>query len=255
MGKLEKKVAIVTGGASGIGKQIVLSLAIEGADVVIADRMMEESEAVAKKVRNIGSEAIAVKVDVTKKEEINTLVDATISNFGKMDILVNDAGVTRSALLMDMSEAQWDEVINVNLKGVFLCTQAIARHMMERKYGKIINMASVAALGSTGPGLSNYASSKAGVVQFTKSCALELGPYGINVNAIAPGLIETPLLRSVIKPADIEKFIEEKKKLSVLGRIGSPQDVANVAVFLASDESSFICGQVIATDGGRTDRM
>jgi 3-oxoacyl-[acyl-carrier protein] reductase len=255
MGKLAERVAIVTGAASGIGRQIALSFASEGADIIIGDQRAAEGESTARQIRDLGGKAIAVRVDVTKKEEVKTLVDAALDNFKRVDILVNDAGITRNAPLLEMSEKDWDEVLGVNLKGVFLCTQAIAGHMITRQYGKIINIASVAALGSTAPGLANYAASKAGVVQFTKSCALELGPHGINVNAIAPGLIETPLIHLEKTPAEVQQFIEGKKKLSVLDRIGSPQDVANVALFLASDESSFICGQVIATDGGRTDRM
>ena len=255
MEKLDGKVAVITGAGSGIGKQIALTFAGEGADIVVGDKMVEEAESTAKEVRDLGRKAIAFPMDVTKKEEVRRLIDTALDNFKKVDILVNNAGIVRLAMLLEMTEEDWDKVLDVNLKGVFLCTQAVARYMMEQKYGKIINLASVAALGSTAPGLANYSSSKAGVVQFTKSCARELGPYGINVNAIAPGLIETPLLHVGRTPEEVEKWVESRRKLAVLGRVGNTQDIANLALFLASDESSFICGQIIASDGGRTDRM
>ncbi|MFC2003210.1 SDR family NAD(P)-dependent oxidoreductase [Chloroflexota bacterium] len=255
MGKLDQKVAVITGAARGIGKQIALTFAREGADIVIGDILTTEMEAAAQEIRDLGREVITVKTDMTRKGEVKNLIDSSIDNFKKVDILVNNAGITRNAPLLEMTEENWDAVLNVNLKGVFLCTQAAAKHMIERKYGKIINIASVAGLGSTNTRMANYASSKAGVIQLTQVCARELGPYGINVNAIAPGMVLTDILYTQRTPEQVKELVEGREKLAVLGRIGATQDIANLALFLASDDSSFITGQVIAADGGRTDRM
>ena len=245
MGKLDQKVAVITGGARGIGKQIALTLANEGADIILGDVL--EMEAAAQELKDLGRKVITVKTDVSKKEEVKNLVDTAIDNFEKVDILVNNAGIQRHASFLEMSEENWDAVINVNLKGVFLCTQAAAKYMVERRYGKIVNMASIAGLAAhTSP--VNYGASKAGVIGLTRACARDLAPYGINVNAIAPGVVVTDR----IVREQSERFIEESRKKAVLGRTGTTQDIANLALFLASDESSFITGQVIASDGGRT---
>jgi len=251
MGKLAQKVAVITGGARGIGKQIALTFASEGADIVIGDII--EMEAAAQDIKDLGREVITVKTDVTHKEAVRNLIDSAIDNFNKVDILVNNAGIVRHAPLLEMTEEEWNAVIDVNLKGVFLCTQAVAKHMVERQYGKIINIASIAGLNAVYVS-ANYCVSKAGVIQLTKVCARELGPYGINVNAIAPGVVITDMTY-IRTPAEAERFIEERRNLAVLGRIGTAQDMANLALFLASDQSSFITGQVIAADGGRTGLM
>ncbi len=246
MSKLDQKVAVVTGGARGIGKQICLTFASEGADIVIGDII--GMDATAREIRKLGRKVITVKVDVTKKQEVTNLIDAAIDKFGKVDILVNDAGIVRRASLLELSEEDWDATMNVDLKGVFLCTQAAAKHMIERKYGKIINMGSISGL-LAAPGVTaSYSVAKAGVIHLTRVCARELGPYGINVNAIAPGVIVTEIFAD--RP-DAKQFIEGRKKLSVLGRVGTTQDIAAMALFLASDESSYITGQVIPVDGGR----
>jgi len=246
MGELDQKVAVITGGARGIGKQIALTLANEGADIVLGDVL--EMEAAAQELKDLGRKVITVKTDVSKKAEAKNLLDTAIDNFKKVDILVNNAGIQRHASFLQMSEENWDAVINVNLKGVFLCTQAAAKYMIERKYGKIVNIASIAGLSAhTSP--VNYGASKAGVIGLTRACARDLAPYGINVNAIAPGVVVTDLTYMREEP---ERFIEEMSKKAALGRTGSAQDIANLALFLASDESSFITGQVIASDGGRT---
>lgn len=247
--RLEHKVAVITGGARGIGRQIALTYATEGAHIVVGDII--EMEAVAREVRSLERDVITIKTDVSDKKEVKNLIDTAIDKFARVDILVNVAGITRRTSLLDMSEEDWDIVLNVNLKGVFLSTQAVANYMVERKYGKIINIAAIAGLTSIPPGATAYAPSKAGVIQLTRVCALELGPHGINVNAIAPGLVATDFIYAGRTTLEAERFIEERKKLTALGTAGTPQDIANLALFLGSDESSFITGQVIAADGGR----
>ena len=249
MGKLAQKVAVITGGARGIGKQIALTFASEGADIVIAD--IVEMETAAQDIKSLGQKVITVKTDVTLKEEVKNLIDTTLDHFQKIDILVNNAGITKRAPLLKMTLEDWDTVMDVNLKGTFLCTQAAAECMVKRKYGKIVNIASVGGLNAVHLS-ANYCVSKAGVIQLTKVSARELGPCGINVNAIAPGVIMTDIVCYQRTPAELERFIEERKNWAVLGRIGTVEDIANVALFLASDESSLITGQVIAADGGRT---
>lgn len=247
--RLEQKVAIITGGGRGIGKQIALTFASEGADIVIGDVI--DMEAVAREAKGLGARVITVKTDVSKKVEVKNLIDTAVDNFKKIDILVNDAATTQRASLLEMSEETWDKIMNVNLKGAFFCTQAAARYMIDRKYGKIINMASVAGMRGVvlHPAI-NYAVSKAGIVKLTELCARELGSYGINVNAIAPGVILTDMTRFGRTTAEFEQFVEQRGKLAALGRLGTAQEIANLALFLASDESSFITGQVIAADGG-----
>jgi 3-oxoacyl-[acyl-carrier protein] reductase len=251
MGKLSQRVAVITGGARGIGKQIALTFAKEGADIVIGDVI--EMGTVAEEIVGLGRKGVTIRADVSKKSDVKNLIDTAITTFKRVDILVNNAGTLRRATVLEMTEDDWDTVFNVNLKGVLWCTQAAAKYMAEQKYGKIINIASIAALGSTRPAwiAANYATSKAGVVRLTKSCSNELGPYGINVNAIAPGFIFTDITYIGRSPEEVKRFAEEQIKTTDLGRAGTPQDIANVALFLASEDSSFISGQVIAVDGGR----
>lgn len=246
MGKLDQKVAVITGGARGIGKQIALTLASEGADIVIDDVL--EMDAVAGEIKSLGRRAVAVKADVARKEQVEKLIGTAIDNFKKIDILVNNAGITRHASLLEMTEQDWDAVIEVDLKGVFLCTQAAAKYMIERRYGKIVNIASMAGLSAHTSSV-NYGAAKAAVIGLTRVCARELAPYGINVNAVAPGVIVTEL---TYMRKDPEQFLENARQKAALHRVGATQDIANVVLFLASDESSFITGQVIASDGGRT---
>jgi len=252
MEKLAQKVAVITGGARGIGKQIALTFAGAGADIVIGDII--EMETVAQDIKSLGREVITIKTDVTSKAEVQNLIHTAVSNFNKVDILVNNAGITRRASFMELTEDDWNAVIDVNLKGAFLCIQATAEHMIKRKYGKIINIASVAGLNAVYVS-ANYCVSKAGVIQLAKVCARELGPYGINVNAIAPGVVLTDIVYYQRTQAEVERYVEDREKWAVLGRVGTVEDIANVALFLASDESSFITGQVIAADGGRTGLM
>lgn len=255
MGRLNNKVAIVTGGGTGIGRGIALTFVKDGADVVISGRTLSTLEKVTEEIKGLGKRSSAKTADVSIKDQVQNLVRQTIEEFGKIDILVNNAGITRNAPLLEMTEEDWNVVIDTDLKGVFLCTQAVAGHMIKKKHGKIINIASVVSLGVADDSQANYASAKAGVANFTKVTARALGQYGINVNAIAPGTILTELSRTRRTPAEVEAFIEARKKVTVLGRIGTVDDVANLALFLASEESSFISGQIIACDGGRKDKL
>jgi|YelNatPaOPRAMG01_1025707.scaffolds.fasta_scaffold07079_2 3-oxoacyl-[acyl-carrier protein] reductase len=255
--KLKDKVAIVTGAAQGIGEAIAKKFASEGASVAIADLNVEKAVHVAEEIKSLGGVAIAIKVDVVQRKEVQDMVSITLENLGGLHILVNNAGVVRYASLLEMTEHDWDLVVDVNLKGVFNCTQTVLPYMIKQRYGKIINMSSIAAQGHHGRGgLASYAAAKAGVIQLTKATAREVGEYNINVNCICPGLIVTPLSYAPFKTQEeAEKSIQERNRLAVLGRAGTPEEVANLALFLASDDSAFITGQAITIDGGRTDGM
>ena len=251
--KLAGKVAIVTGSARGIGKAIALRFASEGATIVVDDIRMKQARQTAEEINSQGGKAIAIKADVSIRAEVDNLVKTTLEKFKAIHILVNNAGISRPVPLLQMTEEDWDDVLAVNLKGVFNCTQAVLGHMEKQRYGKIINISSMAGLGVTDVRLTSYSSAKAGVIQLTKVSAVEGGPYGINVNCIAPGLIMTELSKTFGK--DAQKFIEERTKESVLNRAGSTDEVASLALFLASEESNFLTGQTIRCDGGRHDLM
>jgi 3-oxoacyl-[acyl-carrier protein] reductase len=248
MGKLDKKVALITGGARGIGRAIALAFAMEGADIGIGDLI--DAEPVAQEIRGMGREALTVKADVSKKEDVDRLIHTTVARFQRIDILVNNAGISRRVKFLEMKEEDWDSVLAVNLRGVFLCTQAAAREMVRQGHGKIINMGSIYGLNSVVPGQAQYGVSKAGVIQLTRFCALELGPHGINVNAIAPGMVVTDILSTGRSEEQVKQRIEGRKKITPLGKVGFPEDIAKVALFLASEDSSLITGQVIVADGG-----
>ncbi|MCL6518832.1 MAG: 3-oxoacyl-[acyl-carrier-protein] reductase [Armatimonadetes bacterium] len=245
--KLEGKVAIVTGAGregKGIGRSIALALAREGADIVIADYVAEAAEAVAEEVRSFGRRAVAVRANVANPADAEAIVQKALDEFGKIDILVNNAGITRDALMIKMSEEDWDLVINTNLKGTFNCTKAVIRPMLKQRSGKIVNVASV--MGIIGNiGQANYSASKAGIIGLTKTTARELGSRGINVNAVAPGFIQTAMTDEL--PEDIRENISKQIPLQ---RLGTPDDVAGLIVFLCSEDSSYITGQVINVDGG-----
>ena len=242
--KLEGKVAIVTGAGRGIGRIVALTLAGEGADIAVADFVPETAQAVAEEIRALGRRAIVVQVNVANMEDCEALVKQTVDELGKVDILVNNAGITRDALIPRMSEADWDAVISINLKGTFNCTKAVTRTMLKQRSGKIVNMASV--MGIIGnPGQANYSASKGGVIALTKTTARELGSRGINVNAVAPGFIETPMTE-VLSETVRQSIINQIP----LGRYGIPEDVAKLVLFLCTDDSSYITGQVINVDGG-----
>jgi 3-oxoacyl-[acyl-carrier protein] reductase len=235
---------IVTGSARGIGKAIALKFAELGAKVVISDMNEEATKATAEEFKSKGYTAIPVVANVTKEEDAVALVDACQKEYGSVDILINNAGITKDTLLMRMKKEQWDAVIAVNLTGVFNCTQAAIKPMMKQKKGVIINMTSVVGIGGNA-GQANYAASKAGVIGFTLSCAKELASRNIRVNAIAPGFIETDMTAAI--PDNIKAGM---KKAIYLGRTGKPDDIANAAAFLASDSASYISGITLPVHGG-----
>ncbi len=244
--KLSGKVAIVTGGARGIGRAYCLGFAGEGTSVVVADIDREAAEQTAEEIKTKGGRAIGIKVDVANWDEVSKMVDQTLTEFRHIDILVNNAGIRRGmASIEDFPEEMWDFDFNVNLKGAFYCTKAVARHMKERRYGKIINQSSIAGIRGHRAGGSAYAAAKAGLLGFSRSMALELGPYNINVNAIAPSIANTQFIANLP-----EKMKEASKKLSPLGRLGEPEDFVGIVLFLCSDHASYITGQTIQVDGG-----
>ena len=247
MKRLEGKVSIVTGASRGIGRGIAVRLAQEGAKVVINHRgSAEGAEETARLIREANGEAIVVQADVSRMDEAQRLVQETINAFGHVDILVNNAGTTRDTLLMMMKEDQWDVVVDTNLKSVFTCCKAVARPMVKRKFGRIINISSVSGLAGQG-GQTNYAASKAGVIAFSKSLAKELGSRNITVNVVAPGFVPTALTEGILAEGDnLQRAVEA----TPLGRLGTPEDVASAVVFFASDDASFITGQVLSVDGG-----
>jgi NAD(P)-dependent dehydrogenase (short-subunit alcohol dehydrogenase family) len=245
--RLKDKVAIVTGAGRGIGETIALLFAEEGANLVVNDVNEADVNSTAEKIRDRGRQARAVIGSVTVQDIVQRMVDTAVREFGTLDILVNNAGIIRDARLHKMTEEQWDRVIEVNLKGAFLCTQCAARVMREKRYGKIINLSS--AMWKGNPGQLNYSAAKAGIIGLTRTAAKELGPKGINVNAIAPGLILTDMLKST-PPAILEQMQKNLATTVPLNRLGLPRDVANVALFLASEESSYVTGEVISCDGG-----
>lgn len=242
---LENKCAIITGGTRGIGKAIVLELAKLGADLVIGYRSSDkEAEELKAEVESLGRKAILVKGDVSEVAYAKELISSCKNNYGKVDILVNNAGITKDNLILRMSESEFDDVINVNLKGTFNCSKEASTVMLKQRYGKIINMASViGVIGNAGQ--ANYAASKAGIIALTKSMAKELGSRGILVNAIAPGFIETDMTAKL--PEEMKKSI---KTNIALRKLGTPSDIAKLVAFLASDNSNYITGQVINIDGG-----
>jgi 3-oxoacyl-[acyl-carrier protein] reductase len=242
---LENKVALVTGGSRGIGRAIALEFAARGAAVVVNYNKSPESAAeVVKKIQEAGGKAAASQADVANFKQAEALVKFSVDTFGDLSILVNNAGITRDQLIMMMPEADWDAVIDTNLKSTFNCSKAAVRHMLRKRAGRIINMASVA--GQMGnPGQTNYSASKGGQIAFTKALAREVAARNITVNAIAPGFVDTGIL-DAMTPETLEAAL----KLVPLGRKGKPEEIAFAAAFLASDEAAYITGQVLGVDGG-----
>jgi 3-oxoacyl-[acyl-carrier protein] reductase len=243
--RLEDKVAVVTGASRGIGRAIAERLAAEGAKVVVNHRSSaEQAQEVVAGIQARGGEAVAMQADVSDFQQAHEMIQAIQKQFGRIDILVNNAGTTRDTLLMMMKEADWDLVIDTNLKSVFNCCKAAVRGMVRRRSGRIINITSVAGLAGN-PGQTNYASSKAGVIGFTKSLAKEVGSRSITVNAVAPGFIPTVLTN--VLPDELKQTAIEH---TPLGRFGQPEEVAAAVAFFASDEAGFITGQTLSVDGG-----
>ncbi|MGE7913962.1 3-oxoacyl-[acyl-carrier-protein] reductase [Lysinibacillus xylanilyticus] len=245
MRKLEGKVAVVTGASRGIGRAIALKLADEGAKVVVNySGSQAKAEEVVAMIQENGSEAIAVQGSVSKTEEVTALMDAAVKTFGSLDILVNNAGITRDNLLMRMKEDEWDDVLDTNLKGVFLCTKAVTRQMMKQRAGRIINISSIVGVAGNA-GQANYVAAKAGVIGLTKTTAKELASRNILVNAIAPGFIETEMTDQL--PDDIKQGMLTQIPLA---KLGQPEDIAKAVVFLASDDANYMTGQTLHIDGG-----
>ena len=241
--RFQDKVAIVTGGAGGIGQATALGLVAEGAKVVIVD-LTPKGEEVAAKIRQDGGDALFIQTDVSKAESVQKAVKKTIDSYGQIDILINNAGITRDNILMMMTEEEWDLVLKVNLFSVYHCSKAVVRQMMRKRYGRIVNLASVVGVAGQA-GQTNYAASKAGIIGFTKSLAKEVGSRNITVNAVAPGFIKTALTDVLPK-----EMVELSIKNTPLSRLGEVEDVAKAILFLASDEAAFITGHVLTVDGG-----
>ncbi|MGG2075099.1 3-oxoacyl-[acyl-carrier-protein] reductase [Lysinibacillus irui] len=245
MRKLEGKVAVVTGASRGIGRAIALKLADEGAKVVVNfSGSQAKAEEVVGIIQENGGEAIAVQASVSKTEEVTALMDAAVKTFGSLDILVNNAGITRDNLLMRMKEDEWDDVLDTNLKGVFLCTKAVTRQMMKQRAGRIINISSIVGVAGNA-GQANYVAAKAGVIGLTKTTAKELASRNILVNAIAPGFIETEMTEQL--PEDIKQGMLTQIPLA---KLGQPEDIAKAVAFLASEDANYMTGQTLHIDGG-----
>lgn len=242
---LSNRVAIVTGSARGIGRAIALKLSEVGATVVVND-INDSVNSVTAEITATPAQSLAVLADVSSPTDVSKLVEKTMAAFGRVDILVNNAGITRDQLLMRMSDEDWNQVLNVNLKSVFLCSRAVLRHMLKQRWGRIISLSSiVGVLGN--PGQANYASAKAGIIGFTRTIAKEVASRGITANAVAPGFIDTDMTQNIP-----EKWKQQLKSRIPVGFLGTPSDIAETVVFLASEEARYITGQVIHVDGGMT---
>ena len=242
--RLKGKKAIVTGAGQGIGRSIALKMAQEGADVVIAEMNPNTGTQTAKEIETLGRKALSISVDVANQKQVQVMVDQVLSVWKKIDILINNAGFDRPANLLKMKEEDWEAVLGVHLKGTLNCIQAVAPHMIENGYGKIVNMSSVWGKSGAVSEVS-YSAAKAGIIGLTKSVARELGRHQINVNAILPGLILTPTIAQMA-----EKYQNMIIENTPLKRIGQPEEVANVVVFLVSDEASFVTGAMVEVSGG-----
>jgi len=242
--KLKDKVALITGGARGIGQAIAMAFAKEGADIVVADVNLEVAQKTATEIEALGRKSLALEMDVTDYAKVEEGLNKILDKFGKVDILVNNAGITKDNLILRMSQSEWDAVINVNLKGTFNCIKAVSRPMIKQRSGKIVSIASIIGLMGNA-GQANYAASKAGIIALTKTVAKELASRNVNANAVAPGFIQTDMTAKL--PEDVKARMLEAIPLA---KLGLPQDVANVCLFLASEEANYITGQVITVDGG-----
>ena len=250
--KLQEKVSVVTGAGRGIGKAIALRFSDEGAKVVVNDIDLSYAENLAGKLKEMGREALAIKADVSKAEEVEQMFERAAQQFGRVDILVNNAGIRKDIPFHKMSQGVWDFIIAVHLKGTFNCTQAAQKYMVKQCYGKIVNLSSPVPNSLGERSQTGYASASAAIQGFTTALALELGRYNINVNCVAPDFIDTEMTRAMARREGM--YLDDYKRFAAaripLGRIGTPEDVANVVLFLVCDESSFISGQVIYVRGG-----
>ncbi len=245
MSRFEGKTAIVTGASRGIGREIAILLGAEGARVAVNySGSKEKAEEVVELIKQSGGDAFAIQANVSDAEQVKQMIDETLKSFGSIDMLVNNAGITRDNLLMRMKEDEWDDVININLKGVFLCTKAVTRQMMKQRAGKIVNLASIVGVIGN-PGQANYVAAKAGVIGLTKTTARELATRNITVNAVAPGFITTDMTDAL--PDSVK---EQMLAQIPLGKLGSAEDVAGAVAFLLSDDANYITGQTIHVDGG-----
>ena len=244
MGQVEGKIALVTGAARGIGQAIAVSLATEGADLVLCDLQTDWLAETAEKIKTAGRKVTCIAADVSKADDVTAAVKAAVEECGRIDILINNAGITRDNLLIRLSEDHWDQVININLKGTFLFTKAVGKIMMKQRGGAIVNIASVIGLiGNAGQ--ANYAASKAGVIALTKTTAKELGSRGVRTNAVAPGFIRSHMTD------ELSEEVRQAMLASIpSGQFGTPQDVANVVLFLASDAAGYVNGQTLSICGG-----
>jgi len=249
MADLKNKVVIITGARRGMGRTHALALAKTGAKVVVADISKEDCEKVVKEIEKNRGEAMAIKCDVSKKAEVDKMVQDTVKKWGKVDVLVNNAGICQFKPFLDLTEEDWQKTLDINLKGYFLCAQACAKEMVKQKYGVIVNIASI-AMGQVGCGfntLAHYSASKGGIVAMTETLAQELASYNIRINAVAPGAIETPM---------VDPLKQDKKTMAAtlaripLHRLGKPEEVSKLVLFLASDESSYMTGATVVVDGG-----
>ncbi|GHH99925.1 beta-ketoacyl-ACP reductase [Neobacillus kokaensis] len=250
MSRLGDRIAIVTGAGRGIGAETAKRLAQDGAKVALFDLNSDFCRETVQAIQSTGKEAIGISCDISDNEQVNEAVEKVASHFGGIDILVNNAGVTRDNLLFKMSVEDWDMVMNVHLKGSFLCAKAVQKFMVQKRYGKIINISSTSALGNRGQ--ANYSTAKAGLQGFTRSLAMELGPFNINVNSVAPGYIVTEMTKATSERMGLE-FEEQQRKVAEgnpLRRVGRPEDIANVIAFLASEDASYVNGQIIYVNGG-----
>ena len=246
MGSLENKISIVTGAARGLGRAIAVELARRGSDIAACDINLEGTEAVAQEVRSLGRRTLSLKLDVSSASDVGRMVDRVMKDFGRIDVLVNNAGICQVATIEEITEEDWDRVMAVNLKGVFLCSKAVMGVMKRQRSGRIVNMGSVAGkLGGISTA-ANYSVSKAGVICFTKALAREMAPYGVTVNAVAPGVVETDMTLGITK-GDFSNYLRNIP----LGTIGSPEDIAYAVAFLVSDEARYITGEILDVNGGQ----
>ena len=251
MAGVQGRVALVTGAAQGIGAEVARRLASDGAQVGVLDLDLAAAQAVAAEITDAGGRAVGLAADVSKRDQVQAAIDALVAEFGGLQILVNNAGVIRDNLLFKMTDDDWTLVMEVHLRGAFLCSQIAQKHMVEAKYGRIVNMSSTSALGNRGQ--ANYSTAKAGLQGLTKTLAIELGPFGVTANAIAPGFIETAMTKATAERmgGTIEQMREGAAATLPVRRGGLPADIANTVAFFAGEEAGYVTGQVIYVDGGR----